>query len=166
MLIQLSLACSYTSSLYKTMYSTWMGQGFPQVNTIWKWELEPQQLRLAKGIKVRTKSPILVPFHQTCLVGPWEGMFEANWWCPPLPSTLPSLGYSDACLYIQCLHERSDMQQTLLHFLYIAVTVIQGFPILFSIIASGSLGHVDVHSTLVRLTCHHKSMRMEQHSVF
>ena len=35
-----------------------------------KVRVTPAEVRLAKGIKVRTKSPILVPLHQTCLVGP------------------------------------------------------------------------------------------------
>ena len=46
--------------------------------------------------KVCTKSPILVPIHQTCLVGPREGMLVANWLC--------LCHYPIHCLYIHYLH--------------------------------------------------------------
>ena len=50
----------------------------PQVNTIQRWE--PHRLRWSwPKAGLPAKSPFLVPLHQTCLIGPWEGMQVSNW---------------------------------------------------------------------------------------
>ena len=75
--------------------------------------------------KVCTQSLILVPLQQTCSVGLWGGMLMDNWLrlCHyPYMYTLPSLGYSVACLYIHshyiqaliclmCHHKSMRMEQ-------------------------------------------------------
>ena len=51
----------------------------------------------------------------------------------------------------------------------VAVVIIEGFPIHFSIIVSGEpmnyVSRIDVHPIVMCRQCHHKSMRTEQHAV-
>ena len=124
---------------------------------LWRWE--PHQLKWGWP-------PILVPLHQTCLVGPWEGIVRSltdyichhtarpAWvilkhvWSFIIILCQICMNWS---VFMTSVHESSGT-------LHVAVIIIiQGFPILFSILQLCIVA-------LGEPVGHQKSTRMEQHS--
>ena len=90
----------YHAACIRTCIPLEEATGIPTGKYDLKVRATPAKVRLAKRARFAQISHILVPLQQTCL---GEGMLVLC--LCHYPITLPSLGYSDAFLYLHCLHE-------------------------------------------------------------